>query len=160
MQPNRRQVLGGGALLAAAWIAAQAIGHRPIATAPSPFLGPSEAVTLAAVLEVLLPPHADHQQFATEIDKVLATGDPLLNAGLIVALRALEHTGGASPFQFRRFSRRSAAERADILEHWRLSRLGTKRQIYSGLRSVAMFAYYASEDSWAAIGYDGPLVGR
>lgn len=157
---DRRQVLGGGVLLVAAWTGAFVVGHWPGAPdTPSPSLGASARATLASALEVLLPDPEMAQTVAADVDTALAA-DPVGAAQLTLALQALEHLGGAGLFTFTTFSSRDREERRAILDAWADSRLAFKRQVFAAMRRLAAFAWYARPESWAAIGYDGPWVGR
>jgi hypothetical protein len=159
--PTRRQlVLGGGTLGAAAWLSAQLVGHRPLGEAKSAFLGSSQRTTLAAAFEALLPDAADVETLVEGVDDYLAAADPVTAEQLKLALLVLEHTGGAGPLRFQRFSRRTRQERLDILDAWVTSRLGIRRQIATAVRKTVLFTYYAGPTSWASIGYDGPWVRR
>lgn len=155
---RRRLLLGGGALFAGGWLLAQAWGHRPMGALPSPFLGSSARRTLERALEVLLPDDAPVAEIALDVDRFLADGDPVVAHQLRLALGVLEHTAGLPGFA--RFSRLDRGSRAAVLEAWRRSALGPRRQIADALRRVALFSWYARPESWAAIGYDGPWVGR
>ncbi len=150
-------MLGGGLLLAGGWLFAQALGHRPVGAEPS------ARRTLEAALEALLPegtPRADVLAVADGIDTFLAGSDPILGGQLRLALGVLEHAGGAGPLSFARFSRLPVERRREVLEGWRTSALGPKRQIADAVRRVALFAWYTRSETWAALGYDGPWVGR
>ena len=155
---TRRQLLGGGLLLAGGWVVAQAVGHRPLGTVDSPFLGSAARRTLEAALQALLPDGAPVSEVAQGVDAFLAQGDPVVGGQLVVALGVLEHLGGAGPLSFARFSRRDLGDRRAILEAWRRSGLGPKRQIADALRRLALFSWYSRPETWDAIGYEGPWV--
>ncbi|MCB9674464.1 MAG: hypothetical protein H6737_05060 [Alphaproteobacteria bacterium] len=157
---DRRQLLGGGALLLGGYALAHLWGHRPLGAVESPFLGSSARTTLGAVFEALGPPGADVQPIVDGVDAFLGRGDPVVGEQLRLALGVLEHLGGAGPIGFSRFSRLDVDARRDVLESWRTSRIATKRQIADALRRVVLFTWYSLPSSWPAIGYDGPWVGR
>ena|SRR5687768_1523917 len=151
---TRRQLLGGGALLVGGFALAVAWGHRPLGRGGgSPFLGSSARGTLEAALDALLPDGAPVQAVAEDVDRFLAAGDPVVGGQLGLALAVLEHGCG-----LRRFSRLDRAARTAVLEGWRVSSFGPRRQIADALRRVAMFSWYSRPETWAAIGYDGPWV--
>ncbi|MCP4809420.1 MAG: hypothetical protein GY913_18575 [Proteobacteria bacterium] len=152
MKPTRRNLLlGTGALAVVAGVIV-AVGHRPMPSADSPFLGSSARQTLEAALDALVPIEGKSAALAAGVDAFLAGDDPLLGAELRLALTALEHGG------LRRFSRLDLAGRTERLAAWESSSINTKRQIFQALRRVAMFSWYTSSESWEAIGYDGPWV--
>ena len=157
---TRRTLIGGGLLVGLGWATGQLWGHRPMDPAQSPFLGSAARTTLEAALDALLPEGAPFSEVAEEVDRFLAGGDPIIGGQLVLALGALEHTGGSGLLAFRRFSRLPRAERVAILEGWRSSAFGPKRRIADALRRVAVFGWYARPSTWASIGYDGPWVGR
>jgi hypothetical protein len=156
---SRRQTLfGGGTLFAAAWLGVHAFGHRPLAAVASPVLGSSSRRTLEAALEALLPDPGAAAAVAEGTDAFLASADPIQVEQLRLALVAIEHMGGWSPWQPRRFSRLARAERVLVLRSWERSAFGVKRQIFQALRRTAAFGYYADPGRWEALGYDGPWV--
>ena len=157
---TRRQLIGGGLLLAGGYALAFGAGHWPVARIPSSFLGAGPKSTLKAAFEVLLPATDQLDSMVDGVDDFLAQGDPVLGGQLRLALQVLEHLGGASPISFRRFTRLSVEDRAVVLERWRGSGVGTKRQIADAIRKVAVFTYYSLPEVWPDIGYDGPWVGR
>jgi len=156
---TRRQLLGGGALLAAGWVTAQVLGRWP-APIGSPYLGPTARRALEAAFDALLPDPTAAGEVASGVDAFLADSDPVLSGQLRVALRLLEQAGGFRPWSNARFSDRSREEREAILAAWERSRIGPLRQVAAALRKVAMFSYYSRPASWPETGYDGPWVGR
>jgi hypothetical protein len=157
---SRRSLLGGGVLLAAGYAIGHGWGHRPVPGSGGAFLAASPLATLSAALEALLPEGAPAAAIARDVDGFLASGDPVLGSQLSLALRILEHTAGAGPLGFHRFTRLDPAGRRGVLERWRGSGFGPKRQIADAVRRVALFSYYSRPEIWPALGYDGPLVGR
>lgn len=58
-----------------------------------------------------------------------------------------------------RFTRLSPAERLDFLQ--KLKNLGSKfAQAAVGMRDLCLLGWYANPRTWAALGYDGPLLER
>ena len=155
---DRRAVLLGGGALAAGWVVGQLVGHRPLRAVGSPFLGSAGRTTLAAALEALLPDGAPFDQVAGDVDQFLAGSDPVLGGQLVLALTVLEHSADLGPLSFRRFSRLDRVERTAVLEAWRTSSVGLRRQIADAVRRLALFSWYTRPDAWARIGYDGPWV--
>ena len=115
---------------------------------------------MEAALEFLLPVPELASEVAGDVDGFLAQGDPVLGEQFRLALRVLEHLGGAGPVGFRRFSRLPVERRLEVFEAWRRSSFGLKRQIAEALRKTASFSWYVRPDAWPDIGYDGPWVGR
>jgi len=157
---TRRQLMGGGALLAGGWIAAQLVGHRPLADRSSPFLGSSARSTLHSAFEALLPDPTKASVCTEDVDAFLASGDPVMGQQLQLALHVLEHMGGMGfPFS-QRFTRQSIDERRAVIHAWRTSRIQTKRQIGEAVRKVVLFTWFSRPESWADIGYSGPMVAQ
>ncbi|MEZ4241138.1 MAG: hypothetical protein R3F59_34260 [Myxococcota bacterium] len=157
---SRRHLLGGGLLLAAGYVAAHAVGHRPVGGPAGRALSVGPRATLQAALEAQLPRDAPVAAITADVDRFLAAGDPVVLGQLDVALLLLEHLGGAGPIGFRRFTRLDRDARVAVLERWRVAAFGPKRQIAGAVRRIALFSYYSRPAVWPAIGYDGPLVGR
>jgi hypothetical protein len=152
---TRRQLFGGGLLLGAGYISAQIFGHRPLGELDSPFLDSSARRTLLAACEALLPTLQAAEWATGAVDDFLAQGDPILAGQLRMALGALEHWPGG--LRMSRFSRLSVQERRQVLTRWGQSPLGIKRQIAVAVTKTVLFTHYAHPDSWAAIGYPGPM---
>lgn len=154
---SRRHVLAGGLSLGLlSGLGAWAWGHRgPGEDLDSPFLGAQPRATLKAAFEVLLPDEAAAERLSIEVDRFLAGDDPELAEQLPMALLLLEHSAG-----FVGFHRMNLAARRQVLEGWESSSIAHRRQIFQALRRTAVMSFFASPETWAAIGYDGPLVGR
>ena len=155
---TRRHLLGGGLLLASGWACAALVGHRP-GSGDSAFLGASALATLTGAFEALLPSEADSAALARGVDAFLAADDPVLAHQLRLALWVLEHVGTRAGGT-RGFSRLGVEARRELLAAWRVSAMGTKRQIADAVRKTALFTWYSHPDSWGSIGYDGPLVSQ
>ncbi len=153
-RPSRRQLLAGSTALAIGATASVVLfGHRPLPERPSAWLG-AALITLESAAEAILPPGGDPRGLAEGVDGFLAGSDPITGNQLWLALCALEHLSGP----LSRFSRRSVQDRRAVLERWRDSPLGWRRQIFAAVRKVVVFSHYTNPASWAAIGYEGPWV--
>ncbi len=142
-------------LLGAGYVSAHLWGHRPMDARESPFLGSSGRQTLVALGEALLPTPEDAAWAAEAIDDFLAQGDPVLSEQMRLALGVLEHWPGG--LRFSRFSRLSIPERQQVLKCWAKSMVGARRQIAAAMNKAVLFTHYARPESWAAIGYPGPM---
>ncbi len=49
-------------------------------------------------------------------------------------------------------------EIADVLERWSTSRLEIRRQGFQALKGLCMMGYYQQDQTWPALGYEGPLA--
>lgn len=52
----------------------------------------------------------------------------------------------------------SVAQLQQSLQSMRVSRLALRRQVYQALRDLTNAAYYASPETWQAMGYPGPRL--
>jgi hypothetical protein len=75
-------------------------------------------------------------------------------------LRVVEHGTHLFDLKPRRFTRLSPAEQDAYLRGWMESTLGARRVIFRALKTLAALGYYAQTTSFAAVGYDGPWLGR
>ena len=64
------------------------------------------------------------------------------------------------PDTSRTFTELDIEDRAAYLRLWARSHLVDRRRYYRSLKSLVMVTAYSMEVVWAAIQYDGPLVGR
>ncbi len=160
---TRREILGRSAplagLAATTWFF---WGHRPLSLLPgtTPLALPAPAFrTLVAACSAALEDEAAGLVVATDIDRFLAGEGRDQAADLHLALRILEH--GTGPWwDRRRFSLRSPAEQSTALYAWLGSGWGVRRQIAVALVKSARFTWFAREETWGELGYDGPWVGR
>ena len=51
----------------------------------------------------------------------------------------------------------TAAELQAVMQDLRLSRLPLRQQVFHALRDLSNAAYFAAPQTWAAVGYPGPL---
>ena len=51
-------------------------------------------------------------------------------------------------------------QRDDSLRAWMTSRLGLRRQAFYALRNLAFLGWWSQQETWALVGYAGPLVDR
>ena len=68
--------------------------------------------------------------------------------------------GFVGQFGRARFVEQSLSGRRAYLQLWGQSSLPLRRKIYRGFRGWVLLSAYAQPALWAAIGYDGPLLGR
>lgn len=97
---------------------------------------------------------------ARRIDALLADAAPAVRDGLGAALLVVEWVAPLAAGRIGRFSGLDEAGRAASIDALRASRFGLLRDVYAGLKQACLFSFYAVDASWAATGYDGPLVGR
>jgi hypothetical protein len=89
-------------------------------------------------------------------DAVLARA-PALAAPLGQALLALEFGVWPLVRKMRSFTSLAAEAQDAVLDDLMRSRLDLKRQIFGGIRSLAMLAFYGTKESREVSGYPGPF---
>ena len=119
----------------------------------------AEAIRITEkIAEAVIGPDWHIAPVIQELDKTLSAlpevGKLWRYLPAIVEQLARTETGGTA------FSDLSVAERQRVLMVWASSRTLEKRQIYHGLRDLLLSHFYFQPQSWAAIAYGGPWVGR
>jgi len=169
---SRRAFLSGG-LRAAGALAllpglSLACGAADAARAPAGLrvLTPAQWTVLDAVADAIVPPGGAFElgargvDLATRIDGFLASESRALLAGLGSALLLVERVSPLLAGRLTPFSQQDEAGRTACLEALGASRVSTLREVFGGMKTLCLFAFYAADASWPALGYDGPLVGR
>lgn len=151
---------GGGALFA--W-SSRGYRHLVPPLAKPVVLSEKELAILAVVVDRLLPDApprlgAREARVAERIDRELAFHTPKMQRDLKAALLLVEH-GGLLHLSASRFTSLSPAEQDARLEAMAVGS-DLERAAFSGLRTAAMFFYYADERTWPSIHYAGPLMPR
>lgn len=127
-------------------------------------LGARELSILEAVAETIVPSGgpfavgAREVGLATRLDRLAQAQGPDVVQGLRGALWLVELGGGLSVGRAARFSSLSAEERERVLAALSTSRIALARDVFTGLKQLTVFGFYAAEASWPATGYDGPWV--
>ncbi len=156
--PSRRRFLVlGGALGTAAFIAWQIQGRLPSgrtvgAYRPTAFR-PWQFLTLIQACRVSLDDEEAGLGAAQDLDRYFSGPGADQVPDLALALGVLEFLpAGMRP---RRFSSLSLPEAAAVLEDWELSSLAVRRQIARALRDAARFTWFAREEAWGQLDYEG-----
>jgi hypothetical protein len=153
--------LGGALLLAVgAVLPSGCARYLPIGR-PLRFLTRKEyAVVTQAAVRILGLPDEARDDLGGFIDGLLADLPPTSQGQARLMLRVVEHGTHLFDLKLRRFTRLSPAEQDAYLRGWMESTLGARRVIFRALKTMAALGYYAQTSSFAAIGYDGPWLGR
>ena len=110
--------------------------------------------TMSAYLEIDWP--KDHQGFL-KLDQLIKEMDTNLLIELKMGLHLFNQSPLFSNFYFKTFSALTLVERRKVIEKWK-NGPRPLRPLYKAFKEITYFTYYASENSWEQIGYDGPLV--
>ncbi|MCZ6464580.1 MAG: hypothetical protein O7A09_09605 [Proteobacteria bacterium] len=127
-------------------------------------LSPSGYATFTAAAMRLVGPAGAERIRTRRIDAARAADawldrEPALSGPLSQALLLLEY--GVPPLvaKWRRFTALDGAAQDAVLDDLMRSRLDIKRDVFKGLRSVALLAFYADPASESLTGYPGPFGG-
>lgn len=105
-------------------------------------------------------PAASDLGVAEAVDDLLATCPPGMVAEVEQACALFENplTNLVVAGTPTAFTDMDAVAQDRVLDGWRTSPLGLRRQVYKALRTLTASAYYARPEVWPALGYAGPLV--
>src|SRR5512146_1719481 len=151
---------GGGT-----WLATRRT--RPLALADGPFqvFSPEEAAVLLALANRLLPDRAGFPRprdvgVPRKIDGIAAMADPATQRDLRRLVRLFESalSGLVLDGQPHLFTEASPERQDRRLAAWAGSRLALRRTGYRALKRLVYASYYASPETWSAIGYPGPPI--
>jgi hypothetical protein len=160
--PSRRRFVGwlaagivaGGTALAVlrtrGYELADAISGELVVLAPWQYL-----VLSAFGRRVLTPEAADVAGFADEYLVGLADAD---RRDLLAFVAYLEHAAPLAIGRLGRFSSLTEEQQDEVLASIEESGIGLLRGGFQALKALAMMAYYRKPESWAALGYEGPVV--
>jgi len=102
----------------------------------------------------------DPAAVAQRADAHLATvHDPAVRDGVRWVLRIVEY-GTPLAGKLRPFSVLEAGAQDDVLRALATSRHLTPRTAFATVKLLACFFHYTRDETWEALGYDGPWVGR
>ncbi|HSM35078.1 MAG TPA: GMC family oxidoreductase [Longimicrobiales bacterium] len=94
------------------------------------------------------------------VDRILRSLPAPRRRMLRAFLALLEFGGPGLRLRRARFTSLPREDAIDLLAGWAEARPPALRRGVNGLRALAGLAYYGDDASWAAIGYDGPWLGR
>ena len=162
---TRRRLLqtgvGGALLLAVGAVLPSGCARYSPIEIPLRFLTRKEyAVVTQAAVRILGLPDEAREDIGGFIDGLLADLPPTSQSQARLMLRVVEHGTHLFDLKSRRFTRLTPAEQDGYLRGWMESTLGARRMIFRALKTLAALGYYAQTTSFAAIGYDGPWLGR
>ncbi|MGH0033806.1 MAG: hypothetical protein ACQGVK_02120 [Myxococcota bacterium] len=160
--------LGGTAGLAALAslraLPAAASGQADEPTSREAFFSSSQQVILLAIVERMVdtgdpraPAVRDTGTLAV-IDRTCAGLPADVTELLPTALWLFEWWPFLLELRFQRFSRLAPEEQDASLRGWMNSRFGFRRLAFFALRNLSLLGWWAQEETWPLIGYQGPLL--
>lgn len=161
-----RKGLVGGAVLAAGglgWLALRPSLEVPLPAGGLAVLAPLEYSVLTAVAQRLLPRREGFPilDVAAACDVILTKVDDTARRETRQLINIFENAALGLVFGLRLtpFTRLGPQEQDAVLREWRDSRLLIRRTGWLALRSLIMAGYFASRQTWPAVGYPGPPPG-
>ena len=97
---------------------------------------------------------------AAEVDGLASRMGGSVRRDIRWMLRIFEHGTHLFDLKGRRFTRLSRADQEQYLRGWMASSLGARRMVFRALKLLSALGYYGMPETWLAIGYDGPWLGR
>jgi hypothetical protein len=156
--------LGGGVLLALGGVGLylrETVRRQPASKLE--VLDEREFSVLWAVAERMCPggegfPRASEVHVAEKVDAFLANSHPGVQADVKKVLGLLESAlaGSLLDGRTRPFTQLDPTEQDATLDGWRRSRIAVRRTAFQALHGLCMGSYYASPETYAAVGYPGP----
>lgn len=102
----------------------------------------------------------DAVDVAAEVDRLAARMGGSVRRDIRWMLRIFEHGTHLFDLKGKRFTRLARDDQERYLRGWMESSLGARRMVFRALKLLAALGYYGLPQTWDAIGYDGPWVGR
>jgi hypothetical protein len=156
----------GGAILAvggAAWLATRKTRPAPELGGPFQVLSAAEATVVLAAASRFIPEHwrfpgPGQVGVPRKVDAILEMADPATQKEVKRLLGLLENAlaGLVLDGQFRTFTASPPEEQDRRLQAWAASRLTVRRTGFRALQKMVFAAYYASPETYGAVGYPGP----
>jgi len=161
--------LGGAVLLGAGGLLGRCLGgydlpdgvaRRLHALSPKEYLifQSIAARVLRADAEDL--PDPEELEAALFVDGFVVRLAPADAGDLRNLLQAMEHLAPLTTGRLERFTRLTGEAQDEVLNALMKSDVGMARGAFDALKTLCVMAYFRHPRSWAAIGYDGPQVGR
>lgn len=97
---------------------------------------------------------------AAEVDRLAARMGGSVRRDIRWMLRIFEHGTHLFDLKGKRFTRLARDDQEHYLRGWMESSLGARRMVFRALKLLAALGYYGLPQTWEAIGYDGPWLGR
>jgi Gluconate 2-dehydrogenase subunit 3 len=158
----------GTALLAAgggSWLATRKTRPADDVGGALSIFSPEEAAVLLAIADRLVPerpgfPRPRQLRLAVKMDAVAAMADPVTQGELRQLVRLFESalSGFLLDGQAQLFTAAPPDRQDRRLEAWGHSRIALRRTGFKALKRLVYASYYASPETWSAVGYPGPPI--
>lgn len=130
-------------------------------------LSPRARLVMARIADAILadawpsmpPAAADQQALLQRVDAQIAAMPGLVQAELSQLLGLMDTLAGRRALVglASHWEDASLAELTEALQSMRLSRISLRQQAYQGLHDLVYAAYFSGTESWAVLGYPGPV---
>ncbi len=154
-------VAGGGV-----WVGTRRTRPDPAIRGPLQVLTPEEATVILAVADRLVPPRRGFPrpvevEVPRKVDAIVAMAQPAVRHELrqLIGLFESSLAGLVLDGLPGTFSGASPEAQDRRLRDWATSRIEVRRTGFRALKKLVYAAYYASPETWPAVGYPGPPTG-
>jgi hypothetical protein len=124
------------------------------------FFSNEEYAVFQAVARAILGLEDELPDVAAEVDRLVSRMSSGVKRDMHWMLRIFEHGTHLFDLKGKRFTRLAREDQEQYLGGWMQSSLGARRIVFRALKLLASLGYYGLPDTWNAIGYDGPWLGR
>lgn len=124
------------------------------------FFSRQEYAVFQAIGRAVLGLDGEGVDVALEVDRLVAGMDRAVQRDIRWILRIFEHGTHFFDLQGKRFTRLERPDQEKYLAGWMQSSMGARRIVFRALKLMATLGYYRLPQTWRAIGYDGPWLGR
>ncbi len=156
----------GGLILAVGggtWLFTRRTRAQRSLEGPFQVLSAEEATVMLAVANRLVPERVGFPRpleigVPRKVDAILAMAHPATQKEARQLIRLFENALAGMLFELpvRTFTSSSPEEQDERLRGWATSRITLRRSGYRALKRLVYAAYYASPETWPAVGYAGP----
>ncbi len=161
---GRRSALGGGIsgalLLALGALLPSGCRGYPQPPVPLEFFSPEEYAVFQAIARTILGLGTDSVDVAASVDDLVSRMTGGVKRDIHWMLRIFEHGTHLFDLKGRRFTGLARDDQEQYLRGWMESSLGARRMVFRALKLLSSLGYYGVPETWKAIGYDGPWLGR
>lgn len=161
---GRRGVLRGSAsgilLVALAAILPTGCRGYPEPPVPLKFFSDEEYAIFQAIARTILGLEDEAVDVAAEVDRLVSRMGRGVKRDIHWMLRIFEHGTHLFDLKGKRFTSLARDDQEQYLRGWMESSLGARRIVFRALKLLASLGYYGLPDTWKAVGYDGPWLGR